>query len=118
MQNGRRPWLRWTALGLLAIALLWMVGTRVKSSLAIARVATEVGATYGDPHPKVLRVISTVTDNPPNGAMFLVRIGGTFKWRGHRSREMGFSMTANGGQVWAVCEMNVDQGCAWFPTPP
>ena len=99
--GGRRLWLRWTAFGVLAVALFWMAGSRVESALAIVRVANQVGATYGDPHPKVLHVISTVTDNPPNGAMFLVRIGGTLKSRGHRSREMGFSMTANGAQVWA-----------------
>src|SRR5947209_8733661 len=76
---------------------------RVASPLMSAQtVADRVGAVYGDAHPRIVRVISDVTDGPTNEPMFLLTIRGHFHKGGRTARYLAFSALANRPYAWGL----------------
>src|SRR5438552_889972 len=77
------------AVAALVAVLGWGLASFGTSALATrppAAVAQQVGAHYGDPHPRILTLTSTTTDNPPHDPMYLMTLRGRFRYRHRRAR--------------------------------
>jgi len=79
------------AMARFAIAVLLLAGVfggyHVYQNLASPLLSAQdaagyVGAAYGDPHPRIIRSISTETDGPVNEPMYSITVTGNF----HRGR--------------------------------
>ena len=94
-----------------ALAVLLLAGVfggyhvyqSLASPLLSARDAADsVGAAYGDPHPRIIRSISTETDGPVNEPMYSITVTGNF----HRGRTtahyLEFSATASRRSTWGL----------------
>jgi len=57
--------------------------------------ANDVGAVYGDPHPHILRYVSSQTDGPSNEPMYELTVTGNFRNGSRTARYLTFSAMAD-----------------------
>ncbi len=86
-------------------------------------VAYEVGAHYGDVHPRIVAVESTSTDNIPHDPMYFMTIEGRFHKGRQIVRYVSFSALADRTYVWGVQGYNKAGSPDWSenelePLPP
>ena len=65
------------------------------SHLSPQDVANDVGAVYGDPHPHILRPVSTQTDGPADEPMYELIVTGNFRNGSRTAHYLEFSAMAD-----------------------
>lgn len=68
----------------------------------VTAVSAEVAAYYHETHPKIAKVIATLTDGSSAAPMNAVTLDGHFHKGALAATHLSFSMLANGSQVWAI----------------
>ena len=69
-------------------------------------IAGQVGAHYGDAHPRIVSADATQTDNPPHDPMYTIILAGHFHHGRQIARYLSFSALADKTYVWAICGYN------------
>ncbi|SRR5579883_44205 len=77
-------------------------------------VARQVGAHYGDPHPRIIALFSTTTDNPPHDPMYGMTLRGRFRHGRLRARFVRFSALADKTYVWGLVGYNDARAMLWW----
>jgi hypothetical protein len=83
-------------------------GTAAHDTRPPDAVARQVGAHYGDSHPRILALTSTTTDNPPHDPMYFMTLGGRFRYGHRRARFVQFSALADQAYVWGLIGYTTD----------
>lgn len=77
-------------------------------------IAGLVSAHYGDTHPRIVRVVSTQTDNPPHDPMYSIILSGHFHKGPQLVHYIIFSALADKTYVWGVRGYNRFDVTLWF----
>ena len=82
-------------------------------TLSTDDIAKQVANHYGEPHPKVLQVKSTETDNPPHDSMYLITLSGHFHKGTIKAQYLSFSALADKMYVWNIFGYNQSDQSLW-----
>lgn len=87
---------------LLISSILAACGTSAAHLLSPDEIAKQVGVHYGEAHPQITGVKSTVADPPPHDPMYLMTISGHFKKGALEADTLSFSALASRMYVWNI----------------
>ena len=87
---------------LLISSVLTACGTSTHHLLSSDEIAKQVGTHYGEAHPQITGVKSTVADPPPHDPMYLMTISGHFMKGALEADTLSFSALASRMYVWAI----------------
>lgn len=65
-------------------------------------IVRQVATAYGDAHPRIVRVVSDVTDPPPHHAMYTITVTGYFRSGHQRARYLVISALADKAFVFGI----------------
>jgi hypothetical protein len=87
---------------LLTSSILTACGTSTAHLLSSDEIAKLVSTHYGEAHPQITWVKSTVADPPPHDPMYLMTISGHFKKGALEADTLDFSALATRMYVWNI----------------
>lgn len=90
------------AVVLLTSSILTACGTSAAHLLSSDEIARLVSTHYGEAHPQITGVKSTVADPPPHDPMYLMTITGHFKKGALEADRLSFSALASRMYVWNI----------------
>src|SRR5689334_1762317 len=80
-------------------------------------VADTVGSVYDDPHPHIVRVVSTESDGAVHEPIYILTVRGHFRYRSRTAHYLIFTASAGrwyAGSLWAGNSLNQHVHRSWF----